>query len=366
MLTERAIPNCDVAAVLASFEVIEDPRRKQAQRHPLMGILLMAFCTVAMGADSWEDMHDTALLHLAWYQTTLPNIRSVPSSDTFRRVLTSIQPEHLSNAFIDWLKRKALTHNSDRQVSFDGKALRGSKDGYTINAYDPDEHLFLAHTSVEENRNELSSFPKILQYLALEGNLCTFDAAYCFDSVMQLILNAKADYCVALKANQPTWQKAAEKLFSSRYPSTKSTSAVDKSRGYLETYRVWVSDKISEINAPGLRSAIKIETERVSEKDHSVQTRYYLSSRKASPEEFMRWIRNHWGIENGLHRTLDIHFQEDGCQIRNKIGAENISMFRKLAGSILHRLWPKKTLKSKMKALIASDDFRNQFINSDF
>jgi len=43
---DSPIPQADVPDVLASFEVIEDPRRKQAQRHPLMGILL---CSLLYG-----------------------------------------------------------------------------------------------------------------------------------------------------------------------------------------------------------------------------------------------------------------------------------------------------------------------------
>ena len=27
-------------------------------------------------------------------------------------------------------------------------------------------------------------------------------------------------------------------------------------------------------------------------------------------------VRGHWGVENGLHRTLDVQFREDNCRLR--------------------------------------------------
>lgn len=35
------------------LQVIEDPRRKQAVCHPLIGIMVMALCAIAAGADGW-------------------------------------------------------------------------------------------------------------------------------------------------------------------------------------------------------------------------------------------------------------------------------------------------------------------------
>lgn len=83
-------------------------------------------------------------------------------------------------------------------------------------------------------------------------------------------------------------------------------------------------------------------------------------------EKYVRSIHQHWGIENGLHRLLDLHFKEDGCQIRQKTGALNLSLFRKFAGSILRQLDPDRTLKSKMHSMMADALFRMRFIQSNF
>ena len=93
---------------------------------------------------------------------------------------------------------------------------------------------------------------------------------------------------------------------------------------------------------------------------------YYLTSVKPDLDILLGIIRSHWGIENILHRSLDVFFKEDACQVRERIGEENLSMLRKLAGSILHRIDPKKTLKSKMKAMLGSNIFRMGFLACDW
>ena len=60
-------------------------------------------------------------------------------------------------------------------------------------------------------------------------------------------------------------------------------------------------------------------------------------------------IRKHWSVENQLHRTLDVHFKEDACQVHDRKAASNLSALRTLAISLLKQIDPKKTLISKIK-----------------
>ena len=85
-----------------------------------------------------------------------------------------------------------------------------------------------------------------------------------------------------------------------------------------------------------------------------------------TPQEALRIIRKHWGIENGLHRTLDVFFREDQWQNRARIAATNLAVLRKIAGTILSKLDPGKPLIYKMMALGSADAFRDRFINFKF
>lgn len=42
-------------------------------------------------------------------------------------------------------------------------------------------------------------------------------------------------------------------------------------------------------------------------------------------------VRKHWGIENGLHWTMDVVFQEDLSVANSGHAAENLSVLRRMA-----------------------------------
>ena len=54
------------------------------------------------------------------------------------------------------------------------------------------------------------------------------------------------------------------------------------------------------------------------EAETTTQTRYYLTSLSPLCPEIVRnvqrAVRNHWGIENGLHHVLDVDFGQDAMQ----------------------------------------------------
>lgn len=68
-----------------------------------------------------------------------------------------------------------------------------------------------------------------------------------------------------------------------------------------------------------------------------------------SPKRFLQVARSHWGIENGLHWALDVHFAEDANRARKDNAPENFAILRKLALNI-HRTNPyRASLRRKIK-----------------
>jgi predicted transposase YbfD/YdcC len=49
----------------------------------------------------------------------------------------------------------------------------------------------------------------------------------------------------------------------------------------------------------------------------SPRQQFYLSSLPVDAQLNGRVIRQHWGIENQVHWTLDVTFNEDQCRIRS-------------------------------------------------
>jgi predicted transposase YbfD/YdcC len=82
---------------------------------------------------------------------------------------------------------------------------------------------------------------------------------------------------------------------------------------------------------------------------------------------FSSAVRDHWGVENWLHWSLDVIFKEDHHRYQDRIGAANLSLMRKIALAILSR---DTTLKcgraaKQMRAAVSSA-FRDHLLKKCF
>lgn len=85
--------------------------------------------------------------------------------------------------------------------------------------------------------------------------------------------------------------------------------------------------------------------------------RYYIASRRENAAFYQNNIRNHWGIENKLHWTLDVVFHEDADRKRSKNAAQNFSLINKVAINILKNE-QSKNISIRRKRNIASWDMK--------
>ena len=120
----------------------------------------------------------------------------------------------------------------------------------------------------------------------------------------------------------------------------------EKGHGRIETRRVWVTRDVDWMRERGewaaVRGAVCVESVRQvldpagGEPKTSTQRRYYLTSLDhRTPGQdaafFAKQIREHWGIENKLHWSLDVVFREDESRLRQGHAAENLSRLRRMA-----------------------------------
>jgi predicted transposase YbfD/YdcC len=68
-----------------------------------------------------------------------------------------------------------------------------------------------------------------------------------------------------------------------------------------------------------------------------VHTRYYLSSHQGDAAFFNRAVREHGGIDNKLHWTLEVAFGEDKSPKQAGNAAENFSFINKIALHLLNK-----------------------------
>jgi predicted transposase YbfD/YdcC len=95
-----------------------------------------------------------------------------------------------------------------------------------------------------------------------------------------------------------------------------------------------------------LTSVIKITSIHELPNKTETQERFYISS-LATKEDFNKYIRDHWAVENNLHWTLDMTFREDEQRKRAKHAAKNFAIVRKIGLNLLKKDSGSESLRSK-------------------
>lgn len=360
--------------VLRHFRDLPDPRAKNVI-HKLHDIIVLAVCAVICGADGWAQVEIFAHSKLAWFKGFLDLPGGIPSHDTFGRVFAALDPDAFERCFTAWTAAIAGA-SGGRLVAFDGKAIRRSfehawdKSGMThlVSAFVRENQMVFGQLAVADKSNEITAIPRLLELLDLHGAVVSIDAIGCQRDIAARIIDAGADYLLAVKDNQPTLHAAAQRLMSEaeldRAKSKQSSSdgadgrvrydfveTVDGDHGRIETRRVLVSDEVSGLGEVGgewakLGCVVQVQSIRevsggstaASPAAPQVERRLYISSIAGRDAVRMAdLVRGHWSVENNLHWQLDVSFGEDERRIRKDHGAENFSRLARLALNLLKR-----------------------------
>ena len=122
---------------------------------------------------------------------------------------------------------------------------------------------------------------------------------------------------------------------------TDTNESHDVNHGRVESRKCSIISDLSHIEQlnkwKNLSVLIKIESKTYFKINQKTQTatRYYIASKNETAQFYQKNIRNHWAIENKLHWTLDVVFQEDNSRKRNENLAQNFSLINKIALNIL-------------------------------
>jgi hypothetical protein len=107
---------------------------------------------------------------------------------------------------------RAIKQDRNREVTaIDGKTLRGSfntrqgnKAIHLVSAWATENRLVFAQVTTEEQSDEITEIPALLEMIALKGCIVTIDAMGCQYKIANQIVSAGADYVFSLKENQET------------------------------------------------------------------------------------------------------------------------------------------------------------------
>lgn len=354
------------SSLVTHFASVRDPRINRRKRHEIIDVLVIAVCSLLCGGEGFNDMEDFGKAKYTWFKTFLRLAEGIPSHDTFNRVFAALDPQTFLDCFLRWTQslRAAVPQEI---VALDGKALRRALDQdqsvkYVVSAWAESNRLVLGQLKVADKSNEITAVPQLLRALALEGCIVTTDAMGCQRKIAKEIIEADADYVLALKGNQETVHEEvkafldhalAERLLA-RPPGVKPPKAaatlacletVDKDHGRFEIRRYYQSAELDWFadrqKWEGLRSVGMVESIREIDGQRTIERRYYLSSLPLGVETFARAVRGHWGVES-MHWIMDVCFREDQSRARAGYAAENLATLRRLALNLLKRENTKK------------------------
>ena len=196
---------------------LTDPRRQYGNiRHKLEDIIAIGLCTVICGGEDFVDMEDFGRECEEFLRKFLELPNGIPDSDTFRRVFENLNPEELSECLVNWLDIKLPERCV---IAVDGKTICGSgnkqhKAYHVVSAFVGETQITLGEITVEEKSNEITAVPELIDLLYIDDTIITADSMSCQKKIVQKIAEGKADYCIALKENQPTLFKDTEDYFS--------------------------------------------------------------------------------------------------------------------------------------------------------
>jgi predicted transposase YbfD/YdcC len=352
-------------ALLDHFAKIKDTRQSCKVAYPLREILFLVVCGTVAGGDDYEDIVDWGNAHLSFLRGFAEFHFGIPCADWLRTVVNRINPELFAACFTSWVE--ACWPDKRGLVAIDGKTSRrshnrktGQKALHLVSAFATTSRLVLGQEAVEEKSNEITAIPALVERLDLAGALVSIDAMGCNPTIAQSILDAEADYLLAVKDNQPTLHADIESYFETA-PSAEveKVETLGKEHGRFEIRNHSVSHEVDWYAAercypgaprfPQLATIAMVES-RIERGDKiETERRSYISSRALSAAAFAEAARGHWAIENNLHWTLDVTFNEDQSRLRTGHGAKNMAVVRHFALNLVRQVADKRSIKRRRK-----------------
>ena len=338
------------------FNEIKDPRSLRNQRHPFMTLIGTSFLAALSGIDSFSGIQDFVEMHMDGLQDFFDFPHGVASHDTYQRLWDSLSPTQFKACFLAFIA--SLDKISSDVISIDGKTIRnsGKKEAlHIVSAWCHQNQLVFGQEKVDSKSNEITAIPKVLDLLDLEDKVITIDAMGAQRAICQKIVDAKADYVISLKGNQGTLLDDVKLYLRDEKNHEMTNENNDKAHGRLEKRVAVVAHDIAWLNElhqwPGLKAIGQITATVWKKGKQTKETRYYISSLTLDAARLNDIARKHWAIENQLHWSLDVVFNEDKACIRNDNAAENMDILRKWALAVLTKVKTKtqQSIKSLMR-----------------
>jgi predicted transposase YbfD/YdcC len=169
----------------------------------------------------------------------------------------------------------------------------------------------------------------------VSGMVFTLDALHTQDDTARLIASRQADWVLTVKANQKGLLASCQ-----AQPWDTARPSVHTVKGHGRTAR-WETRCLPPdewVCFPGAAQIARIVRTRKTTRRAAAETCHVVTSVPAGlagPAQIAAWVQGHWTIENQLHWTRDVVYDEDRSQARRGHAPRNMASLRNTAPSAL-------------------------------
>ncbi len=365
---------------------IPDWRQNRGLRYQLYNILAITVLAVIAGADDYVALaaYCKSKKEFLIKHGLIDGVH-YPSHDLFRLLLQALDKDAFAKLLAAWLIRASeeqefqetsMEEIPKKMIHVDGKSLRATRKSnehsrsalQIVTAYCSNHSISVGQSIIDKKSCEKTAIPKLLKMIDLKDTIVTIDAIATFKKNAALIIDEQADYLLALKKNNKHLFLEVENFFTNFEGTALITDffeSEEKAHGRIEKRTCQI---ISDLNFfpdvadwKGIQCLICITSQRTLNSKTSIEKRYYITSLSPNAKTLAEAIRRHWTVENNLHWSLDVAFNEDRCRIKHKQAAANFAAIRRFALALLKNAKISKLgIKNQRLQAAWSDEFLEQ------
>ncbi len=358
--------------VLCHFEELEDPRSEINRKHALESVIVIAIMGVLAQASGPTGIATWAKLNADFLQSLLPLPNGVPGKDVFRRVLCALKPDVFQQCFANWIKTlranaAEITEIDQPTLAVDGKTLRRSHDTkkglgplHSVSVWASEYGITLAQVATDQKSNEITAIPQVLQLVDMKGAIITIDAMGTQKAIAEQIVDGGGDFVLALKRNQEKLHDGVVDYVIERmdndFADVTVRRQITEETGHGRKEKREYIQMPAPKTLPGFANWKKLTTiglvilTCVRGGKETTELRFFISSLPLGIKRFAKAIRNHWGIENTCHWSLDVSYREDESRIRHVHARENFAWLNRFTLSLLKQHSGKGSLIMKRRS----------------
>lgn len=370
--------------ITSKMKEVADFRKLRGQRYRLYNLLTISILAMVAGADDYEAMAAFAASKEDFLvENGLLDGKRRPSHDIFRWVFKHLNAEGFSLLLGVWLEQSVekarfqCLENAKvpmpKRIHIDGKSLRATRTNehtrsalQVVSAYLSDYEMCAGQLLIDGKSCEKAAIPQLIEVIDLKNAIVTIDAVGTMKKVATKIIDKGGDYVLALKKNNRLFYQEVEDFFKV-FDDTKLVSfpfeTSEKSHGRHEKR---VCQVISDLQYfpdaqdwKGIKSLVRIQTEQTRNGKLVKETRFYISSLPPNAKDLLEAVRKHWSVENNLHWSLDVSFNEDKSRVKDKNAATILAALRRFALALINNI---KISKNSVKSQRLQAGWNNQFL----